>query len=220
MLNITRKVKLFMKNNKKTAGCGTIIFLWVIVSAVLGVILSSINETEQGIGFIISASVFIGFAITIVITLFTRAFKASKEVKQQKKDRQEGITRYSPLIHVGGLPAPENSKASVVLTPAELIVNCDGHEYVLSIKKILDVDYQINIDEARYLRSGLMERAAASGMDGTAEARNLKHYAIISYEDAQEVHKTFLLRDEDVRKEVVFNLIERLRLIKKTTIGE
>ena len=65
-----------------------------------------------------------------------------------------------------------------------------------------------------------MERTAASGMDGTAEARNLKHYAIISYEDAQEVHKTFLLRDEDVRKEVVFNLIERLRLIKKTTIGE
>ena len=118
------------------------------------------------------------------------------------------------------MPAPENSKASVVLTPAELIVNCDGHEYVLSIKKILDVDYQINIDEARYLRSGLMERTAASGMDGTAEARNLKHYAIISYEDAQEVHKTFLLRDEDVRKEVVFNLIERLRLIKKTTIGE
>ena len=63
---------------------------------------------------------------------------------RREKDKQEGISRYDSLVHVGGLTAPKNCKASVILSPTELTINCGGSKYVLNIAKIRNVDFQLN----------------------------------------------------------------------------
>ena len=200
-----------MKQQKNKAGCGTFVLSWVIAAVVLGVYFTLINKTGQSTGNIIGASTCIGFLIAIVIMAGKMVLitgRISKQSKiQRKKDKQDGISRYSPLIHVGGLPAPENCKASVVLTPTAVAVNCGGSEYVLSIGKIR------NVNETQYLKSSLvrgMAGAAAFGMVGaivgsapkTKTKRNVKCYAIITYEDAQGNNKTFLLKDEVANTQV------------------
>ena len=215
-----------MKQQKNKAGCGTFVLSWVIAAVVLGVYFTLINKTGQSTGNIIGASTCIGFLIAIVIMAGKMVLitgRISKQSKiQRKKDKQDGISRYSPLIHVGGLPAPENCKASVVLTPTAVAVNCGGSEYVLSIGKIRNVDFQLDVNETQYLKSSLvrgMAGAAAFGMVGaivgsapkTKTKRNVKCYAIITYEDAQGNNKTFLLKDEVANTQVCSRLVDSLR---------
>lgn len=216
-----------MQNQKKTSGCGTFILVWIIATAVLAVLFTAINKTEQSTGTIVAISVCIGFLVTFVIVAFRMVIltsKISKNAKmQRKKDRQEGISRYNALIHVGGLTAPENCKASVTLSPTFLTINCGGSEYVLKIEKIRNVDFQLDVNETQYLQSSLKKGvagAAAFGVTGaiigsapkTKIKRNVKCYAIISYEDVQGEYKTFLLRDDVANSKVCSGLVDALRL--------
>ncbi len=215
-----------MNQQKNTAGCGTFVLAWMISTVVLGVIFALINKSGQSIGNVIGVSASLSFLIALVIVsvrMILITGRISKQSKiQRKKDKQDGISRYSPLIHVGGLPAPENCKASVVLTPTAVAVNCGGSEYVLSIGKIRNVDFQLDVNETQYLKSSLvrgMAGAAAFGMVGaivgsapkTKTKRNVKCYAIITYEDAQGNNKTFLLKDEVANTQVCSRLVDSLR---------
>ena len=215
-----------MDMDRKKAGCGTFIISWVIVTVVFAAFLMVINETGQSVGSIVSSSVGIGFLVAFAIMAFRMVKLTSKgskeERKQREKDKQEGIGRYNSVIHVGGLAAPENCKASVMLSPTTLTVNCGGSEYALNIEKIRNVDFQLDVNETQYLKSSFAKGvvgAAVFGMPGaiigsapkTKTKRNVKCYAIISYEDAQGEYRTFLLRDEVANTRVCAGLVDALR---------
>lgn len=215
-----------MTNQKKKAGCGTFILSWVIITVVFAAFFSAINKTGQSTGSIIAASICISFMVVIVIMAFRMVIltsKTSKDAKMRReKDKQEGISRYDSLVHVGGLTAPKNCKASVILSPTELTINCGGSKYVLNIAKIRNVDFQLDVNETQYLQSSFVKGvagAAAFGVTGaiigsapkTKIKRNVKCYAIISYEDAHGEYKTFLLRDEVVNTRICSELVDNLR---------
>lgn len=214
-----------MVNQKKTAGCGTLILLWAIVAMVLGVLFSAINKTEQSMGSIAAASMCISLLIVLVKMAFRMAILTSKTSKatkmQREKDRREGISRYDSLVHVGGLMVLKNCKASVILSPTELTINCGGSEFILNIAKIKNVDFQLDVNETKYLQSSFVKgvAGAAFGMTGaiigsapkTKTKRNVKGYAIISYEDAEGQYKTFLLRDEIANTRICSGLVDNLR---------
>ena len=215
-----------MNMDRKKVGCGTFIISWVIAAVVFAAFLMANNETGQSVGSIVSSSVCIGFLVAFAIMAFRMVKLTSKgskeEKKQREKDKQEGIGRYNSVIHVGGLAAPENCKASVMLSPTTLTVNCGGSEYALNIKKIRNVDFQLDVNETQYLKSSFVKGvvgAAAFGMPGaiigsapkTKTKRNVKCYAIISYEDAQGEYKTFLLRDAAENMNICSRLVDDLR---------
>ena len=221
-----------MDIDRKKAGCGTFIISWVIVAVVFAAFLMAINETGQSVGSIVSSSVCIGFLVAFAIMAFRMVMltsKGSKEdreqvkrYKQQKeRDKQEGISRYS-VIHVGGLPAPENCKAAVALSPTTLTINCGGSEYVLNIEKIRNVDTQLDINEIQYLESSFARGVIGAALFGSSGAIigsaprtktkiKIKGYAIISYEDAQGEYKTFLLRDAAENMNICSRLVDDLR---------
>lgn len=215
-----------MTNQKKTAGCGTFILAWAIMAIFLVAFFSVINKTEQSMGSIVTVSICISFLIALVIMAFKMVIltsKISKDAKMQReKDRRKGISRYNSLVHVGGLTAPKNCKVSVILSPSELTINCGGSEYVLNIAKIKNVDFQLDVNETQYLQSSFAKGvagAAAFGVTGaiigsapkTKTKRNVKCYAIISYEDVQGEYKTFLLRDEIANTGICSDLVDTLR---------
>lgn len=198
-------------DNKKTAGCGTFIIGWIISAIILTLIFNAINKTGQSSGNIIFSSVFIGFLFAVVIfsikmIIITNKNQAALRERNQN-DRKNDILRYSSVIHVGGLPAPENITSSVTLSPTELIVICGGNEFSLPIHKIRNVDFQIDIDETQILKSSFVKGAVGAATFGVAGAvigsapktktkRETKCYAIITYENSEDEYKTFVLRDE------------------------
>lgn len=209
-------------------GCVTFILPWIIATIVLAIILSAINKTGQSMGTIIFISVILGLLISFCIfafKMFIVTSKVQKEVKAQKiRDKQDGISRYNNIIHVGGLQAPKDCKAHAILSPSEFKVMCGGNEYVLDVSKIRNVDFQIDVDEEQYLDSSFVRGvigAAAFGVSGavigsapTAKTkRDVKCYAIISYESAQseEGYKIFLLRDEYPNTQVCAKLVDTLK---------
>lgn len=149
--------------------------------------------------------------------------RASKDGKRQReKDRQDGISRYNGLLHIGGLEAPENCKASAVISPFAFTVTCAGREYALELERIKDVDYQLDIDEKMYLKTSFIKGvagAAAFGVSGavigsapkTKVKREVKCYVIVSYESRQGEHKTFILRDERPNTQVCARLTDALK---------
>lgn len=211
--------------DKKSAGCGTFILSWVIAAVVLGVFLNIINKTGQSAGSIVFSSALIGFMVAVIIFLFGMVkltIKASIAEKQQReKDKREGISRYS-TIHVGGLSAPENCKADVVLSPIALTVNCAGSEYVLKIKMIRSVNSQLDVNEVQYLKSSVVRGVIDAALFGPSGAVigsapraktkiKIKGYAIITYEDAQGEYKAFLLRDAVENSKNCSRLVDDLR---------
>lgn len=205
--------------------------LWLICSLISGIIFSGINKTGQDTSFIVLVSTIIGLLATFVILAFKMVIitsKTSKEAKlQKKKDIQEGIHRYNSLIHVGGLNAPENCKASVTLSKNTLTVNCGGNEFVLDIPKIKNVDFQLDIDEKQYLKSSFTKGVVGAATFGVAGAvigsapktkikREVKCYAIISYESVHGDYKTFILRDEFPNTQVCAGLVDAIKPVIKS----
>lgn len=198
-----------MKN--KQGGCMPFLITWVIVALIMGVIFSSINSTGQSISFIAVASIMLGAVFAFMVFCFYMAVltsKAKKVTRQQlNKDAIEGISRYTDIIHIGGLNAPENCKCTAVLNPSSLVIVCGGSEFLLNIGKIRNVDFQLDIDEKQYLKSSMAGGIAGAALFGVAGAvigaapktktkREVKCYAIITYEDTQGEFRTFILRDE------------------------
>ena len=215
-----------MESEKKTAPCGTFLWAWVICTVILSILLYSINTTEQSMGSIIATAAIIGFLLGIVVFCFKMAVVTSKARSQAKRqykaDVQNGITRYNNLVHVGGLSVPESINCNAVLNPTELLISCSGNEFVLPIEKIRNVECEFNIDEKQYLKSSMAKRiigAAAFGVAGavigsapeTKTKREVKCYAIISYDGTDGDVKTFILRDEYPNTEVCKKLVEVLK---------
>lgn len=133
-----------------------------------------------------------------------------------------GISRYSSIIYVGGLGAPENIKCDVVLSPVELKLLCGGNEFALPIDKIRNVDFQLDIDEKQYLKTSTAKGAigaAAFGVSGaviglapkTKTKREVKCYAIISFDGTDGEYKTIVLRDAVPNIQMCSRLVDTLR---------
>ncbi len=221
---------------KKRAGCGTFIIVWVIAAGVFGVFFKVIDEKGQSVGSIVFGAVLVGFLMAVLIwalRMAGRTIKDSigikKQVRQHKeryeqqkeRDEQEGISRYS-VTHVGGLPAPENCKADVVLSKDALAITCGGNEYVINIEKIRNVDSQLDVNVMQYLESSVARGVIGAMLFGTSGAvigsaprtkmkSKIKGYAIITYEDAQGEYKTFLLKDVVDNTKVCSRLVDDLR---------
>jgi len=213
-------------DQKKNIGCVTVILVWIIVTVGLAIFFMQVNKTGQSIGTIIFASTCIGGLaafIAFVLQMISITSKMSKMNKdQRKKDKQEGISRYSMIVHVGGLPIPENCNVSVILSPTALTITYGMSEYVLSIDQIKDVNSQFDINETEYLKSSFikgMAGAAVMGMTGAIlgsipkvkKKKNRRCYVSIIYENAQGERKIVLLKDQQVNTLVCYQLVQKLR---------
>lgn len=215
-----------MSDGENRSGCGFVIIVWIITSVVIGIALNSINKTGQSVGTIIFFAVLFGGLIVFILFCFRMAVVTSKYQKmvrqQRQKDKAEGVSRYRDIIHIGGLNVPENCKCSAVLRPEGLTVQCGGNEFFLRLDKIKNVDYQLDIDEKQFLKSSMlkgMAGAAAFGVSGavigsalnTKTKREVKCYAIISYGEAQDDYKMFILKDEFPNTNVCAKLVDTLK---------
>lgn len=220
-----------MSNNKNQGGCGIVILAWIVASIVMGVVLNSINKTGQSMGSTIFTAVLIGGLVAFVVFCIKMVVTTSRYQKiarqQQQKDKAEGVSRYRDIIHIGGLNVPKNCKCSVILNPEGLTIQCGGNEFFLRLDKIKNVDYQLDIDEKQYLKSSMlkgMAGAAAFGVSGavigsapnTKTKREVKCYAIISYGEAQDDYKMFILKDEFPNTNVCAKLVDTLKPLIKT----
>lgn len=224
-----------MKNQNKNNGCLMLFLIWIIVALVIGFILNCINETGQGIDALIIASTEISFLSIVVIFSFRMAVITSKAKKTARRkvleDKRNGINRFDCIMHVCGLAVPANCRCSAVIDSEGFTVICSGNEFLLRISKIRNVDFQIDIDERHYLKSSLaggIIGAAAFGVSGAVIGsapkakikREVKCYAIISYEDDQGVYRTFILQDEFANLNRCAKLVDILKPLVKTQVNK
>lgn len=206
---------------KKQGGCRTAFVIWGIVTVMIGFALNSINKAGENISTIIFGALVLGVSGAFLVFCICMVIITSKikiiERKQRQKDRAEGISRYNRIIHIGGLNAPKNYICNVILNPSRLVIECGGNEFSLGIKKIRNVDFQLDINEQQYF-----ENSAADGIFGVSGAvdgttlrttikRDVKCYAIISYDDNQGRFRTFILRDEVPNLSVCARLVDTLK---------
>lgn len=211
---------------KKSGGCGTFLLIWIISIGIVAIFLSSINSTNRGLGEVVSYSVVLGSIISFIIFCFKMIIITSRSKSQNKQQRMpnnyNGIRRFQPIIHVGGLNVPENMQCQVTLASGELKIFSNGNEFVLPVTKIRNVEYQLNIDEKQYLKystAKTMIGAAAFGVPGAIigstpkkkTKREVKCYAIISYESIDGMYKTFILRDAVPNSLACAPLVDALR---------
>ena len=146
--------------------------------------------------------------------------------KKKEKDLE-----YSSIIHIVGLDVPENCKCKVILKKVNLIILCAGNEYSLNIEKIKNVDFQIDVDEKQLLKSSLLRGAVGAAAFGVAGAvvgsspkvknkREVKCYAIISYENKNGENENFVLRDELPNTTQCAKLVDELKKRIKTQINK
>lgn len=215
-----------MRVKNKQGGCMIFLVIWGVIALITGFALNSINKTGQSISSIVVLSLVFGALIAFVVFCFNMAILTSKAKKvarqQQQKDKVEGISRYDNIIHIGGLSAPENCKCTVVLNPSNLMIECGGNEFSLNIAKVRNVDFQLDIDEKQYLNSSLAGGIAGAALFGVSGAvigaapktktkREVKCYAIISYENIQGEFQTFILRDEIANLSRCAKLVDALK---------
>lgn len=129
---------------------------------------------------------------------------------------------YNSIIHVGGLDAPENCRCKVSLKGTGLAISCAGKEFTLSVEKIRNVDFQMDIDEKQYLKSSFAKGVIGTAAFGVAGAvigsspktkikREVKCYAIILYENSDGECKNIVLRDELPNTQQCAKLVDLLK---------
>lgn len=215
-----------MNDQKKTPGCITVIFIWIAAAAALGLFFTAINKTGQSKGTIVFLSAVISSVLVFIILALRMAVltgKVSKARNRQKKwDRQNGIERFMPLVHAGGLAAPQNCNASAAISPTSFTVSCAGSEFVLSIEKIRNVSYQYDVKVTHYMENNHLRGLTwlflygriASVIGSSPEAKTKRAVtgkAVISYEDARGAHRTLLLRDAVANTKVCSRLVDTLQ---------
>lgn len=224
-----------MSMKKKQGGCLVFFIIWGAVAFIIGLAMNSINETGQSISSITVGAITIGALVAFAAFCFNMAVLTSRAKKvarqQQQKDKAEGISRYNSIVHIGGLNAPENCKCTAILNPDKLVIECGGNEFSLSIGKIRNVDYQLDIDVKQYLTSSMAGGIAGAALFGVSGAvigsapktktkREVKCYAIISYEDDQGAFHTFLLRDEVPNLSRCAKLVDTLKPMIKVQVNK
>ena len=136
-----------------------------------------------------------------------------------KKDQTK---EYTDIVHVVGLPIPENCKCKVMLKTQEMVISGAGTEMTLLYEKIHNVDFQMDIDESIYQKSSLAKGIVGAATFGVAGAvlgsapktktkREVKCYAIVTYQNADGEAQTFVLRDEYPNTQKCAKLIEQLK---------
>lgn len=210
----------------KQGGCMPFFVVWGVAALIIGFAFNGINKTGQSISSTIVLSLMVGGLIAFAVFCFIMAIFASKAKKaarqQLQKDKAEGISRYDNIIHMGGLDAPENCKCTVVLNPDSLVIECGGSEFSLNTAKVRNVDFQLDIDEKQYLKSSMAGGIAGAALFGVSGAvigaapktktkRDVKCYAIISYEETKGGFRTFILRDEIANLSRCAKLVDALK---------
>lgn len=111
------------------------------------------------------------------------------------------------VVHIGGLDVPADCKCEISSSVDEIIVRCCGTEYVLKLKNIRNIEYQMDIDEKQYLKSSVIKGVVGAATFGATGAiigsrpkekikREVSGYAIISYESINSECMTIVFKDE------------------------
>lgn len=221
-----------MEENGKQGGCAIYVVVWIVAALLLGVFFYSINKTGQGVGSIIFVSVLIGSMIALMVFCFNMVVLTSRIQRmaryQRQQDKASGITRYYDILHMGGLTAPVNCKCTVLLKPEGLIVECGGNEFFLRLEKIRNVDFQLDIDKSQYLQGYMIREEAETAILGRRRAfvspqlkttREVKCYAIISYENDEGEYQTFILRDTLPNTQNCSKLVDTLKARVNTQLN-
>lgn len=131
-------------------------------------------------------------------------------------------TRTFSAIHLCGLDIPEYCKSEVITNSDEMIIRSCGKEYVLKIQNIKCIDFQMDIDEKQFVKSSLVGGAlgaAAFGVSGAVigsrprgkVVRDIKGYAIITYETAQSEDINIVFKDELANSLQCAKLVDELK---------
>lgn len=215
-----------MNEQKKPGGYGTIIFIWITTVIILGVFFTAINKTGQSKGNIAFVSVVFGTLLAFIIILIKASIQSAKifaiQKRQREIDRQNGIERFTSIVHAGGLSSPINCNVTVTVSPTALTVNCAGNQYVLNIDKIRNVDLQSEVTQTECPSSTPIKGYVYPSFWGNGETfvihppktkikRNETGYAIISYENAHGIYKTLLLKDAVANTGICSKLVNTLR---------
>lgn len=110
-------------------------------------------------------------------------------------------------VHITGLDVPENCVCKVTLDEDDVMIESCGTEYVLKMKNIRNIEFQMGIDEKQHLKSSLVKGvigAATFGVSGAVIGsrpkekikREVTGYAIITYENTNSERMTIVLKDE------------------------
>lgn len=164
--------------------------------------------------------------ILFVIFCFYMAAVTSKAQKAGKKQRQQdkanGIKRFFAIEHVEGLGVAEKSQCSAAVSPSSLTITCTGKEYTLPLKRIEYVDYIVDVNEIRYLKSSMAKGIAGAALFGVSGAvigsapktkikKEETGHAVIGYQDAGGKEKMIILKDKTPDYHICIDLVRTLR---------
>lgn len=174
--------------------------------------------------------IFYGIVIILLIRLLAAACKAQSRInKERKQDKANGIKRFFAIEHVEGLGGVEKSQCSVALDPSSLIITCTGKEYTLPLKRIEYVDYIVDVNEIRYLKSSLAKGIAGAALFGAGGAvigsapktkikKEETGYAVICYRDSRGKEKIIVLKDKSPDYHICIDLVKALESCTRTQI--
>lgn len=170
--------------------------------------------------------VMLALLLFVAIFCFYTAIKTSKARKiakrKLKEEQRNGIIRVGGIRCVAGLNVPENSMADIVIDRERLHINAAGNEFSMTLSQITNVDFQVDVDVEKYLKSSTMKGvvgAAAFGVAGavigsapkTKEKRNITGYAIIAYQNSNKESTSILLRDDAANVNYCRTLVNTLK---------
>lgn len=168
--------------------------------------------------------------IVLLIILIIKACQAQGQInKERRKDKANGIKRFSSLVHVSGLNAVENTGCEVAIGPTNITIACGGKQYSLPLSRISYVDFKFDISESKYLKSSFVKGVAGAAVFGVSGAvigaapktkteRQTKGYAIILYKDARGEERVIILRDMSPNSYICSKLVIALNACIKTKI--
>lgn len=202
----------------KSKGCLTVIIGWVVSTLFLAILFSVMNKTGESMGSIMFAAVFIGLCMAFVIFASQMAVMTGRA---RRADAKAGITRYE-VTHDGGLQAPANTRAYVVLSPETMTINCCGNEFVLATAKLRNVDFQTDVKYKQHVENTYGRNRLVVDREGNLEnrwgaiprvrTRCLRvGYMTITYESSSGRYISFRLSDVYANQYVCMKLASKLR---------
>lgn len=143
-----------------------------------------------------------------------------------KKEKNREKT-YTGIAHITGLKVPEGCNCIVKITENNVIIESLGNEFTLSIEKITNVDFKMDIDIKEYLESSTLKGLIGAATFGTVgaiigsapkqkEKRDVICYAIITFINTKEEHCVLILKDIAANTQICAKLVDELKPKIKT----
>lgn len=169
-----------MKNQKKTAGCGTFILTWVIVAVFLGVFFNAINKTGQSVGSIVLISVVFGFFLSLFIWLFWNIIKTKKNMRNQNQ------------INSGSGNGTTVPKPPIV--PSAKVVNQEVSQKTIDDRRMAFIGQQA-VNEIRIIDESLRIMETTSDIDTFLSRYETAMRCILTLEQAKKAGQQIALPD-------------------------